>query len=151
MMPLVDPPKVFGMGESMYPIMPKIGQDEIGSDSCDKGQIGYARWYQVMGYNYAVEINPDWQYHASKKYIGDEVSPNDRKIGELSSGPDDLQCCKENCPAKKQQIEEDSRRQYKLEKFFPKNCLESTHKPPKLCFLHLNPQGATPATQETCR
>ena len=33
MMPLVDPPKVFGMGDSMYPIMAKIGQDEISSDS----------------------------------------------------------------------------------------------------------------------
>jgi len=101
MMPLVYSPNVFSMRESVYPIMAKVSQNEIGRDSCGKGKIIYASWYQIIGYNDAVEINRYWQYHASEKYIGDEVPPNDRKIGELSSGPDDLQCRKEDGPAKK--------------------------------------------------
>ena len=60
MMPFVYSPKVFGMGESMYPIMAKVSQNKIASDSCGKGQISDARWYQVIGYNYAVEINRYW-------------------------------------------------------------------------------------------
>src|SRR5271165_3043769 len=66
MMPLVNSPNVFSMRESVYPIMAKVSQNEIGRDSCGKGKIIYASWYQIIGYNDAVEINRYWRNYSPR-------------------------------------------------------------------------------------
>ena len=42
-MPLVHSPEVSSVGKSMYPIVAKVGQDEMESDSYSKRQMSHAR------------------------------------------------------------------------------------------------------------